>query len=415
MRQSSRVTRGTDDDAADREIARYGLIDSAPGRELQALVDLAALICGVPTAAINILSATHQHQIATTGLEPSVCAREDSMCAAVVDHRAVVVVPDARLDQRFRLNPFVSGEIGAVRFYASAPLVTQEGVPLGRLCVFDDEPRQLDDEQQHALEVVAERMVDVLELRVRSQELERSLHELTRTRDELHRSNERLSKFAGQVSHDLRTPLTAMLLNTEIVAEDPAVAEDDQLRRLLGAAMNAGHRMSRLMDDLLDFAMVGAELRCEQVDLDVLVDEVLLDLRPALAESGALVDVDRPLGALPADRQQLYSVFLNLLTNALKFTSSDVAPRVSIAASSTGSHVTVEVTDNGVGIPLGEQESVFDLFTRSDRSKPGSGIGLATVRGVVEAHGGTVGARSAPGGGTTFWFTLPQHGDDHSG
>lgn len=407
------MTRGTDDDAAAREIARYGLLDSPPGRELQALVELAALICGVPTAAINILTGGHQHQIATTGVEPSVCTREDSMCAAVVEHRAVVVVPDASLDRRFRLNPFVTGEIGAVRFYASAPLVTHEGVPLGRLCVFDDVPRELDDEQQHALDVVAERMVDVLELRIRSQQLERSLHELTRTRDELHRSNERLSKFAGQVSHDLRTPLTAMLLNTEIVAEDPAVADDEQLRRLLAASMNAGRRMSRMMDDLLDFAMVGAQLRLERIDLDALVDDVVGDLRPAIVDSDAVVEVARPLGSVRGDRPQLYSVLLNLLTNALKFTRPAVAPRVQVRASGDGAGVTVEVADNGTGIAPEEQPRVFDLFTRADLTKPGSGIGLATVRGAVEAHGGSVGVRSAPGGGTVFWFTLPcVHGDE---
>ena len=408
MRHSSGVTRGTNDvDATDREIARYGLLDSPPGRELQALVELAALICGVPTAAINIITGAQQHGIATTGFEPSVCSREDSMCAAVVSDETTVVVPDARLDPRFHLNPFVTGEIGAVRFYASAPLVTHEGVPLGRLCVFDDVPRELDDEQQHALDVVAERMVDVLELRIRSHQLERSLHELTRTRDELHRSNERLSKFAAQVSHDLRTPLTAMLLNTEIVAEDPAVADDEQLRRLLAAAMNAGRRMSGLMDDLLDFAMVGAQLRLQRVGLDALVDEVVLDLRPRITESEAEVDVVGPLGTVTADRQQLYSVFLNLLTNALKFTRQGVTPRVRVRASTGEQQLTIEVTDNGIGIPPDEQGRVFDLFARADRSKPGSGIGLATVRGAVEAHGGSVGTKPAPDGGTTFWFTLP--------
>lgn len=397
-------------DTADEEIDRYGVLESPPGRELQALVELAALVCEVPTAAINIITSTEQHQIATTGVEPSVCAREDSMCAAVLGVREPVVVPDASLDGRFRTTPFVNGEIGAVRFYASAPLVTSHGAALGRLCVFDDATRELDPAQQHALEVVAERVVDVLELRLRSDELERSLGELTRTRDQLHRSNERLAKFAGQISHDLRTPLTAMMLNTEFVSQDPAIAGDPTLTRMLDAALDAGRRMSRLIGDVLDYAQVDGDLRRGPVDLDELLLVVLEDLRADIDGADAEVEVQDRLGTVEAGRQQLYAVFLNLLTNALKFARPDEPPRVRVAASHGPEGLRVTVSDNGVGIPEDRREHVFDLFTRADRSVPGSGIGLATVRAAVEAHGGSVGVEPAPDGGTTFWFTLPEPG-----
>jgi signal transduction histidine kinase len=383
------------------------VLHSPPGRELQALVDLAALITGVPSAAINIITTSHQHQIATTGVEPSICLRADSMCAAVLEEKGPVVVPDASRDERFQDNPFVTGEIGGVRFYASAPLVTGSGVPLGRLCVFDDLPRELDEEQQQALDVLAERVVDVLELRLQSQELERSLEELTQTQDELHRSNERLTKFAAQVSHDLRTPLTAMMLNTELVAQEPAVADDEQLSTLLRTALEAGSRMARLIDAVLDFALVGAELGAERIDLDLLLAAVLDDLGPTIAECGAVVDVRGRLGSVIGNRPQLYSVFLNLLANAVKFSRPDRAPQVHVSAARTDDEVRVQVSDEGVGIPPDEVEGVFDLFTRGDGNHPGSGIGLATVRAAVEAHGGHVGVSSVPGCGTTFWFSLP--------
>ena len=396
-----------EDPRAGEEIARYGVLDRPPGRELHALVELAALIAGAPRAAINIITGTHQHQIATTGVEPSVCTREDSMCAAVLDEEHAVVVADASRDGRFEANPFVTGEIGAVRFYASAPLVTREGVALGRLCVFDDEPRELDAEHGHALEVVAERVVDVLELRLRSEELEQSLAELTRTRDELRRSNEQLAKFAGQVSHDLRTPLTAMLLNTELVAMEPVVASDPHLAQVVATAMSAGQRMSHLIDDVLAFAHVGGELSADLVDLDLLAQEVLDDLAPMIEESGGLVELVGRLGSVVGDRQQLYSVLLNLLGNALKFTRPGEPPQVCLRAARDAGRLSVEVSDRGVGVPPDRLDGVFDLFARADRSVPGSGIGLATVRAAVEAHGGEVGARVRDDEGTTFWFTLP--------
>jgi GAF domain-containing protein len=185
----------------------YGVLDgTTPNRDLQALVDMTAQICAVPNAAINLITSTQQRQVAATGFEPAICLREDSMCAIVLERPDPVVVPDATEDDRFRLNPFVTGSLGDVRFYASAPLTTPKGGIIGRLCVFDTAPRRLTAEQQQALTVLADRIVDVLELRLRSRQLEESLSDLTAAQDELRRSNELLSVFAGQVSHDLRSP-----------------------------------------------------------------------------------------------------------------------------------------------------------------------------------------------------------------
>src|SRR5690348_16842442 len=130
------MTRTTPDEA----IARYGALEKDGGRDLQALAELAALVCGVPNSAINLITRDHQHQIAAAGIDPSVCSREDSMCAVVIDDARTVVASDASADPRFASNPFVSGEIDTVRFYASAPLITPDGTTIGRLCVFDNQP-----------------------------------------------------------------------------------------------------------------------------------------------------------------------------------------------------------------------------------------------------------------------------------
>ena len=99
-------------------IADYQLIGAPPEPDLERLAELAALVCGVPTAVINIIDDRFQHQVAAIGFEPSVCDREDSMCAVVFQQGVQVVVPDARLDDRFEHNPFVTGQIARVRFYA---------------------------------------------------------------------------------------------------------------------------------------------------------------------------------------------------------------------------------------------------------------------------------------------------------
>lgn len=391
---------------ADEAIARYRALDEPGGRDLQALAELAALVCGVPNSAINLITRDHQHQIAAAGIDPSVCSREDSMCAVVLDDTRTVVAPDASADPRFATNPFVSGEIDTVRFYASAPLITPDGTTIGRLCVFDSQPHELAAERADVLQVVAQRVVDVLELRLRGRQLEQSLVELTRTQDELTRSNELLSLFAGQVSHDLRSPLTAILANTELLADEPAVTSDPVVAELVGATHQAGQRMAGMISTILDYARSGAVLRPTEVALDEVLSHVLDDLAPAIGRRSAVVRRE-PLPEVVGDATQLYAVLLNLVSNAVKFTPPERTPEVAVTAARGDGEWRVAVTDNGRGIPVTSRDTVFVLHARGDSSVEGSGIGLATARRAVEAHGGRIGIDDAPGGGTTIWFTLP--------
>lgn len=406
---TNRTTLEDDLDRAQRRddaLWRYDVLGRAPARELQALVDIAAQLCAVPTAAINLITSTEQQQIATTGFEPSICAREDSMCAAVLEHTDRVVVPNASVDERFRENPFVTGILGDVRFYASAPLTTPQGVIIGRLCVFDSTPRELDEAQEQALVAIAERVVDVLELRLRTRELEDSLAALTQTRDELHRSNEALSVFAGQVSHDLRTPLTAIMASTEMLGQQPAVMADQWSERLVATAFRSATRMAGMIEQILAHARVGAELHKEPSDLRVVIGSVLEDLAPTLTAKAATVEVGE-LPTLPADAQQLYSVLLNLVSNAVKYARPDVSPIVGVTAERHGRMWRISVRDNGVGIAPGDRERVFELFSRVGTAGDGSGIGLATVKRIIEAHGGSIGISHSDRPGALVWFELP--------
>jgi signal transduction histidine kinase len=390
----------------DRELARYQVLDREPGRDLQSLVDLIAQICDVPHAAINMISSTQQHQIVTAGFERSICARDDSMCAIVMDEPRPIVVADASADERFRQNPFVTGEIGAVRFYASAPITTPDGVPIGRLCVFDDVPRELGAVQQQALGVLAAQVMDLLELRFRSQALEDSLAELTRAQEQLRRSNEHLTQFAGQVSHDLRTPLTAILVNAELLATEPVVESDAEVAQMVGAVEQAGHRMDAMIQQMLTFAQHGGQLRSAEVDLRRVLDLVLTDVAPLVERSDAAVEV----GELPriiGDADLFYSVLLNLVTNAIKFARPGEKPQVRIGSERRGAFWRVRVDDDGIGVTPDRREAMFELYARASHDQAGHGIGLATARRIVEAHGGTIGMDGTPSGGTSVWIDLP--------
>lgn len=389
------------------EIDRYRVLVEPPRADLLALVDVAAQVAQVPLATINLITDTEQHQIATTGFDASICAREDSMCNLALDESAPVIVPDASQDPRFKDNPFVTGEIGDVRFYATHQLRTPTGVVIGTLCVFDTEPRDLGDHQEEALVKLADRVVDLLELELRTRELTRAIEELEATRSELERSNEVLTAFAGQVAHDLRNPLSAVRMSLELLEDQMASPEldSDTLAYVATRANSGAERMQQLIDDLLAYARIGGQMARSSVDLDALVADVRADLAVALA--GAELAVE-DLPTVEGDPVQLRAVLQNLVANSAKFTRPGEPARIEVRGAADGDVWRIEVVDHGMGVPTEDRERVFAPLARAHEDVKGHGIGLATVRRIVDAHRGRIGITETPGGGATVWVELPR-------
>lgn len=278
-------------------------------------------------------------------------------------------------------------------------------MPFGTLCVFDDRPRTLEPGALAGLATLAERVVDVFELRLRARELALNMMEIQAVQAELERSNERLASFAGQVSHDLKTPLTTISLSLSLVREQ---IEDEETGPdsigLLDRAINGSARMADLIDDVLDFASLGGTLKSTEVDLEFVLGEVLDDLAPDLT------DVTLHIGPLPTvlgDRAQLRAVLQNLLENASKYRADERPLELHVTARHVQRAWRIEITDNGRGVPPAERHRVFEPLARADDSVQGTGIGLATCRRIVGAHGGRIGIDPSMVEGSRFWFELP--------
>lgn len=376
-------------------IAQYRLVGEPSEPDLQGLVELAATVCGVPTAVINIIDDRMQHQIAAVGIQAASCAREDSMCAAVISTPGRVVVPDARLDERFAQSGFVTGEIANVRFYASSPLITPAGVAIGTLCVFDDVVGELSDASSHALDLLAHQVIDVLELR--------------RVQRDLVESNASLEHFAVQVSHDLRNPLTALTGFIELASDSPEMAAAPRAAHSLARAEAAAGRMTSMVTDLLDFArMGGTRPHLVEVDVADTVDAVLEDLDGALVRTGAEVTVDASARVI-ADDTLLRVLLQNLIANAVKFTvAAEKTPTIRVSVEVLPDGWRISVDDNGEAVDPELRERVFEPMQRGHGGEiPGIGIGLATCRRIIDAHRGSIGLDASPAGGTRAWFVLP--------
>jgi signal transduction histidine kinase len=218
-----------------------------------------------------------------------------------------------------------------------------------------------------------------------------------------------LEAFAGRVAHDLRNPLGAVALR---VLSAGRRETDPKLREDLDKVARGLDRMNRIINGLLEFARAGATPTpgaC--ADLGEVLDEVLADLRPAALTDGTEILVDAiPPTRLACTPGALTSVLANLLGNAVKYIhDGDRLPRrIGVHVKPREATVCVEIEDNGPGLPPGAEERVFEPFRRlTQSSQPGIGLGLATVKKIVEAYRGRVGVSSKPGRGSTFWFELP--------
>ncbi len=259
---------------------------------------------------------------------------------------------------------------------------------------------------------VTERTVAQLRLAELNKSLEDTVaqrtRELVEANQELTPSNRDLAQFAYVASHDLRAPLRTMSGFAAVLANELEL--DGEQRRHFQFIVESAGRMESLVEALLVYSRAGGDLKLSSVNLNEVLGEVLSDLALQVRESGATLDVQK-LPSVRADAEQIRRVFLNLVSNALKF-RGDRPLRVRVGARQIEGSCCVEVEDNGIGIEPGEVERVFDMFRRvhSQTKYEGTGIGLALVRRIVDAHGGSVEIESTPGAGTTFRLYLPSDG-----
>jgi signal transduction histidine kinase len=250
---------------------------------------------------------------------------------------------------------------------------------------------------------------EVIERRMREEQIRELNQQLEGRGAELEASNKELEAFAYSISHDLRAPLRHIVGFAELLGQHAATALDEKSRGYTTTILDAGNRMGALIDDLLAFSRIGrAETRASTVSLRDLVHEVVEEMRHEMAGR----TVSWHIGDLPdlyCDRPMLRMVFMNLITNAVKFTRPRERAEIEIGSFEEARGVVVFVRDNGVGFDMKYANKLFRVFQRLHPSAEfeGTGIGLATVERIIQRHGGTVWAEGSVNGGAMLSFAFP--------
>jgi len=250
------------------------------------------------------------------------------------------------------------------------------------------------------------KLIDKLKMNL--EEIRQTQEELERKSQELAHSNVELEQFAHVVAHDLKNPLLGVEAYGHRLKKHYQGKLDADAEKYVGYILDGIARMRELIEDLLEYAKLGKKVReLESSNCNDTLNRALANLRVAIEESGAFVTHDK-LPMVMVDETQLIQLFQNLVGNAIKYRREEPI-RIHVSAEKKGAEWQFSVSDNGIGIDPRDTESIFEIFHRSKEGSdhPGTGIGLAICKRIVELHHGRIWVESEPGKGSTFFFSIP--------
>ncbi len=379
----------------------YDLLDSLPDKDYDDITRIAADICGMPISLISLIDKDRQWFKSRVGMEAAETPRDIAFCAhAILQPDEIFLVRNTTLDDRFADNPLVTGDLN-VNFYAGVPLVTEGGNALGTLCVIDSKPNDLSKEQKETLKALARQVVAYFELRKKS----KLLHQ---QKTQLQQINEDLSRFAYVVAHDIKSPCSSLAMSVVYLKDAYGQLFDAQGLQLLDMMESTSMSAIKMVDGILEHTRVvnSADTDKETFSFGSIYNELsnLLTL-PA----GFKFEANNTAMELRTSRYALLQVLLNLCTNAIKYNDKENG-NILITATQNDSQYKFSVQDNGPGIAPAHQARIFDLFSTlgtTDRfNNKGTGIGLSTVKRLIEKMDGTISIDSQTGKGSTFNFTF---------
>ncbi len=382
-------------------LREYSILDSLPEKDFEDITRIASEICQTPISLISLIDADRQWFKSKVGIDLTESSRDHAFCAhAIHTPDEILNVKDSRLDKRFFDNPFVTGDPNAV-FYAGVPLVNADGFALGTLCVIDQVTRELDANQLNLLRALSNQIIKLLELRKAKKRL--AEHE-----QEIMERNKDLEQFGYMISHDIKSPLRNIISLTGILQKSLVGKAAPHDIEVIGHLVNTSIRLKSLIDGITAYYLdvsINVQNK-QQIQLDTLFAELVSLLDP---RGECIITHHAEINMVVTNEVALKQILINLITNGIKYNDKDVV-KIDVRIIDKPDQYEWIVQDNGSGIEKEQFSEIFKTFKtlgKKDRfNNSGTGIGLSTVKKLVEKSGGSIRVDSEPGAGSTFTFSI---------
>ncbi len=387
-----------------KALEAYKVLDTLPEKMYDDIVQIASFVCEMPIVLLSLVDDKRQFFKSKVGVEVTQTPIEYAVCHhAILSEEELFEVEDLRLDPRFENNPLVT-EAPKMVSYFGVPLKNSEGISFGTLCVISqEEPKKLSEDKKTILKKLAKQVLYLLELR-------RQNFELKRYQEEVDYYSKQMEEFAHTAAHDLRAPLRAIKSFLQLIEMKREGSVDDKEKKYFEFVYTNVDTMNQLIVDLLDYAKSDSKIdEKESIDLNAFLEQIFHNL----VEHHHSLDSNLVIKLMPTiyySKLALHMIFYNLIDNALKYRSQDRALEVKISYKSDLFHYYFEVEDNGIGIASEYYESIFKPFKRlhTKSEYAGSGLGLATVKKIIQKLGGAITVKSVLGKGTAFLIAIPK-------
>ncbi len=379
----------------------YSILDTIPEIDYDNLTAIASEICNTPISLVSLIDSKRQWFKSHHGLDVSETPKEYAFCAhAINDTNDVFIIQDARKDERFNDNPLVTGEPHVI-FYAGVPLVGSDNLPLGTLCVIDNKPKLLSQSQVVALKALANQVMNLLELRKTKTRLEQAL-------EDVEQINRELESFAYIAAHDLKSPLNNISSLTKLFLDSYGVKLDEEAQKLISLIAYSSAKLKKLIEGLLEYSKSNTILKEDKVEINL--KKLKSDIEGLFNfENNCVITLKSPLGSIFTNRTAIEQILINLVSNSIKY-NNKLITEIEIEITEEDFKYIISVKDNGPGISKENQDKAFQIFKTLENEdkfgQRGNGIGLATVKKIVEVLGGTIYIESDLGAGAKFVFTL---------
>ena len=380
-----------------QDLIRLEVLDTEDEAAFDDITQLASIICGTNISLISLVDTDRQWFKSKVGLGAAETGRDIAFCSHAILQEQVFEVSDTLEDERFSDNPLVTDD-PSIRFYAGAPLITDNGFPIGTLCVIDQDPKTLTADQTLALKTLAKQVISQLELRLHNRQLARMQKEQ--------------EQLLAMMAHDLRSPFNGILGLSRILHEKSDSVTPERVQAMSSSILESSIKVYQLLDELLQWSRnrLGAvTVNLENVSVEKLTLETIEFMQEAFKYKQLTIQQDVASDLfIQADASLTKTIIRNLLANAIKY--SPESSHITVSAKQNGDNIELSVTDQGNGV---SPEKIKLLFidrmqsTEGTSGETGFGIGLNICHDFTKKQNGDIWLNKDYTQGAQFIISLP--------